>query len=211
MALAIQEHLQPFLEGDEISESRSQAPEKKQKTPQQKVMRKTFKGTANLTKLLPTGAVLAFQLLSPILTHQGKCHTLVSQYLTIGLISLCSISCFLLCFTDSFRDERGKVRYGIATFRGLFVLDQTVEISAEEALKYKIKMLDIMHGLMTMLVFASVSLFDQNVVKCFFPNPSDEVKDLLVAVPIGVSFICGLLFICFPTKRHGIGFPLSRN
>ncbi|KAM7270646.1 hypothetical protein ACFE04_029860 [Oxalis oulophora] len=223
MALAIQEQLQPLLEAvndpdteDKSTETTSQggpdSPEqKKRKTPKQKVMRKTFKGTAILTKFLPTGAVLTFQLLSPILTHQGKCNTHVSQYLTITLIALCSISCFLLCFTDSFKDERGKVRYGMATFGGLFVMDETVSISAEESAKYKIKFVDFLHGFMTMFVFASVALFDQNVVKCFFSNPSDEVKDLLVVVPIGISVVCCVLFVCFPSKRHGIGFPLSRN
>ncbi|GAV74077.1 DUF679 domain-containing protein [Cephalotus follicularis] len=199
--LAQQENQQPLL-GDA---------QKQPKTPAQKVMRKTFKGTAHLSKLLPTGTVLAFQLLSPILTHQGKCHNIVNQYMTLSLLSLCSISCFFLCFTDSFRDERGKVRYGLATRKGFWIIDGSVKLPYEEAAKYKIKFIDFVHAFMSVLVFAAVGMVDQNVVGCFFPVKSEEIKELLVALPVAIGVICGMFFVAFPSYRHGIGFPLSRN
>lgn len=185
------------------------------KTPAQKAIRKTFKGTAHLAKLLPTGSVLAFQILSPILTHQGQCHTTTSISLTIALLSLCAFACFVLCFTDSFRDERGKVRYGMATFKGLCVVDgyssSSLKLSPEEAANYRIRFIDFFHGFMSILVFGAVALFDKNVVDCLYPAPTDEVKDLLVVIPVGVGVICSVLFLVFPTKRHGIGSPLSRQ
>ncbi|XP_021894274.1 uncharacterized protein LOC110811953 [Carica papaya] len=201
--VTIEESLQlPFLENAT----------KQPKTKTQKVIRKTFKGTGNLAKLLPTGSVLAFQILSPIITHQGQCNSNVSHYLTLGLLSFCGISCFLLCLTDSFRDERGKVRYGLATWNGLLVIEGgSMALCAEEASKYRLRFLDVLHALMSILVFASVALFDENVVKCLFPLPSEEAKELLVVVPIVIGVVCSLLFILFPTKRHGIGCPLSRN
>ncbi|KAJ9170904.1 hypothetical protein P3X46_018967 [Hevea brasiliensis] len=195
-----------------LQEHLLQQPQKPPKTPAQKAMRKTFKGTAHLAKLLPTGSVLAFQILSPILTHQGECRTITSISLTLGLLTLCAFACFLLCFTDSFRDERGKVRYGMATFKGLWVIDGlSLKLSPEEAANYRLRFIDFFHGFMSMLVFGAVALFDKNVVNCFYPTPTEEAKDLLVVVPVGVGVICSFLFLVFPTKRHGIGTPLSRH
>ncbi|XP_010038679.2 protein DMP7 [Eucalyptus grandis] len=190
--------------------SQDQEPRRQPKTPAQKAVRKTFKLTAHLANLLPTGTVLAFQVVSPVLTHQGKCPTSLNHTLTLALLALCAASCFFLSFTDSIRDERGKVRHGIATFKGLLVLDASVRLSPEEADRYRIRLLDLLHGVMSVLVFAAIALFDPNVVRCFYPSPSEEARRLLMAVPIGVGVACSLVFLAFPTKRHGIGFPLTR-
>lgn len=185
---------------------------KPKKSPTQKAMRKTFKGTAHLANLLPTGTVLAFQILSPVFTHEGKCKSVVSQSMTVALLACCAISCFILSFTDSFRDERGKVRYGVATFQGLCILDMSsVSLSPDEAAKYRIRFLDFFHAFNSLLVFAATALFDQNVVNCLFPLPSAEAEELLSVLPVAIGFLCSLSFIAFPSKRHGIGFPLSRN
>ncbi|KAL3509302.1 hypothetical protein ACH5RR_028703 [Cinchona calisaya] len=182
------------------------------KTPGQKAIRKTFKGTAHLANLLPTGSVLAFQILSPGLTHEGKCQSIISKAMTLGLLGLCGISCFLLCFTDSIRDEQGKVRYGMATFRGLWIIDgSTINVPPEDVAKYKINFVDFFHAFMSVLVFGAVAMFDQNVVNCFYPTRSDEMQEFLTALPVFVGIVCSLMFVAFPTKRHGIGFPLSRN
>ncbi|WRX15048.1 Protein DMP - like 1 [Theobroma cacao] len=216
------ENEQPLLENEEagervqeeqptILENATSAPQKQPKTRKQKVMRKTFKGTAVLSKLLPTGSALTFQLLSPALTNQGQCKTEVSQYLTLGLVGFCAVLCFFLSFTDSFRDERGKVRYGVATFKGLWVMDGPVKLSAEEADKYRLKFIDFFHALVSIMIFASLALFDQNVVKCFYPTPSEETKELLTVLPASIGAIGSVLFVSFPTKRNGIGNPLSKN
>ncbi|XP_022947062.1 protein DMP7-like [Cucurbita moschata] len=181
------------------------------KTPTQKAIRKTFKKTAHLANLLPTGTVLGFQILSPIFTHQGNCHTTVSQTSTLALLLLCALSCFFLLFTDSFRDERGKVRYGVATFQGLWVIDASTTLPKEEAAKYRLRFIDFFHAFCSLLVFVAVALFDENVVKCFYPTPSDETRELLVVLPVGIGVLCSFLFIVFPSKRHGVGFPLSRQ
>ncbi|PON97834.1 hypothetical protein TorRG33x02_064240 [Trema orientale] len=206
---AIQDLIEQPLLGNEVV-----VPSKQPKTPGQKAMRKTFKGTAHLANLLPTGSVLAFQILSPAFTHQGQCRSAVSRATTLGLLACCAASCFLLCFTDSCRDHRGKVRYGIATFGGLWIIDGSsadAVIAAEEAAKYRLRAMDFVHALASLLVFAAVVAFDQNVVKCFCPSPSQEAKELLVAVPVAVGVVCSLFFVAFPSRRHGIGFPLSRH
>lgn len=200
---------QPLLEAPPRPPLFSEGQPPLPKTPAQKAIRKTFKGTAHLAKLLPTGTVLVFQFLSPVLTNQGQCRTAVSRTVTLGFLALCCISCFLLCLTDSFRDPKGKVRYGLATTRGLWVIDGSVILSPDVAEKYKLHFIDFFHGIVSMMVFVAVAMFDQSVVKCLYPSPSDEAKEILTTLPIGIGVISSVLFVVFPSKRHGIGFPLS--
>ncbi|OMO76373.1 hypothetical protein CCACVL1_15725 [Corchorus capsularis] len=176
----------------------------------QKAISQTFQSTAHLANLLPTGTVLAFQLLSPIFSNQGNCDS-VGRFMTAGLVLLCGLSCFLVSFTDSFRDKDGNVFYGLATFKGLWVIDGSVTLPSEVAANYKIRFIDFMHAFMSILVFAAVALFDQNVVSCFFPTPSAQAQEILTAMPVGIGVFCSMLFVVFPTTRHGIGFPLSAN
>ncbi|XP_028793051.1 protein DMP6-like [Neltuma alba] len=176
----------------------------------QKAMNQTFQSSAHLANLLPTGSVLAFQLLSPIFTNLGTCDS-VSRFMTAGLVALCGASCFLLCFTDSFRDNKGNICYGFATFSGLWVIDGFTTLPPELAAKYRLRFIDFMHAVMSVLVFAAIAMFDQNVVNCFFPEPSNQTQEVLTALPVGIGVICSMLFVVFPTKRHGIGFPLSTN
>lgn len=181
-----------------------------EKTFIQKAISQTFQSTAHLANLLPTGSVLAFQLLSPIFTNQGECD-MVGQGLTTGLIALCGLSCFLLSFTDSFKDQKGTLYYGFATTRGMWIIDGACTPPPELAAKYRLRFIDFMHALMSILVFAAIALFDQNVVNCFYPMPSDQAKELLTKLPVGIGVICSMLFVAFPTERHGIGFPLTAN
>ena len=176
----------------------------------QKAISQTFQSTAHLANLLPTGSVLAFQILSPIFTNLGNCDS-ASRLMTAGLVALCGASCFLLSFTDSFRDSKGNICYGFATFRGLWVIDGSTTLPPALAAKYRLRFIDFMHAFMSILVFAAIALFDQNVVNCFFPAPSDEMREVITALPVGIGVICSMLFVTFPTKRHGIGFPLSAN
>lgn len=176
----------------------------------QKAISQTFQSTAHLANLLPTGTVLAFQLLSPIFTNVGNCDS-VSKFTTSALVSLCGASCFLLSFTDSFRDSKGNISYGFATIRGLWIIDGSTTLPPQVAAKYRLRFIDFMHAVMSILVFAAIALFDQNVVNCFFPEPSNETQEILTVLPVGIGVFCSMLFVAFPTDRHGIGFPLSAN
>nr|GLL28872.1 uncharacterized protein LOC109165377 [Ipomoea trifida] len=176
----------------------------------QKAISQTFESAAHLANLLPTGAVLAFQLLSPIFSNQGDCDA-VSRFMTAGLVAMCGLSCFLLSFTDSYKDQKGNVCYGVATLNGLWVIDGSVSLPPEVAAKYMVKFIDFVHAVMSVLVFGAIALFDQNVVSCFYPAPSKEAQEILTAVPVGIGVVCSMLFVVFPTKRHGIGFPLTAD
>lgn len=201
----------PLLDNQPPPPSSSAVTTKQPKTPRQKVVRKAFKGTAHLSNLLPTGSVLTFQFLSPVVTHEGKCKSAVSQAATTAVLAFCAASCFVMSFTDSFRDERGKVRYGVATFRGLWVVDGSVVLPPEEAVKYRLRFVDFVHAFLSIFIFAAVAMFDKNVIGCFYPSPSEEALEILTALPVTVGVVCGLFFVLFPTRRHGVGFPLSRR
>ncbi|KAL2490415.1 Protein of unknown function (DUF679) [Abeliophyllum distichum] len=82
---------------------------------------KTLASAANLANLLPTGTVLAFRTLTPSFSNKGTCQ-LSNKCLTAFLIALCAIICFLSSFTDSFI-EQGKLYYGIATFKGMYIFN----------------------------------------------------------------------------------------
>ncbi|WOL17045.1 hypothetical protein Cni_G25834 [Canna indica] len=175
----------------------------------QKAISQTFKSTAHLANLLPTGTVLAFQLLSPVFSNGGRCAP-ADRLMTAGLLALCSLSCFVLSFTDSFRDGAGRVRYGIATRDGLWVIDGAGStLPPDAAAGYRLRFIDFVHAFMSVLVFAAVALFDRNVVACFYPVPSPETKQVLTSLPVGIGVICSMMFVTFPTTRHGIGFPVS--
>ncbi|MFS7998169.1 putative protein DMP [Helianthus anomalus] len=196
-------------EADPLLE-RTLLPESVEKTLIQKAISQTFQSTAHLANLLPTGSVLAFQVLSPIFANQGACDP-VSRGMTAALVALCGLSCFLFSFTDSFKDGEGNVCYGFATIRGLYVIDGNISLAPEVAAKYRLRFIDFMHAFMSIMVFAAVTLFNQDVVNCFYPSPSDEIKELLTALPVGLGVVCSMLFVVFPTQRHGIGFPVTTN
>ena len=176
----------------------------------QRAISQTFQSTAHLANLLPTGTVLSFQLLSPLFTNQGNCDS-VNRFMAASLLALCGASCFLLCFTDSFRDSKGNVCHGFATFRGLWVIDGSTTLPPELDAQYRLRFIDLVHAVMSVLVFAAIALFDQNVVSCFLPSPSSETQEILTALPVGIGVFCSMLFVAFPTQRHGIGFPLSTS
>ncbi|KAM0864537.1 hypothetical protein ACQ4PT_043852 [Festuca glaucescens] len=177
-------------------------------SPMQKAIGQTYKSTGHLAKLLPSGTVLAFQLLAPTLAKQGHCGDM-NRMMTGGLVILCTLSCFVLNFTDSFRDEKGKVRYGFATFKGLWVIDGGATLDPHAAVEYKIKFLDFVPATVSAMIFVAIALFDQNVVSCFYPIPSEDTKQVLTTLPVAIGAIGSMLFVSFPTTRHGIGFPVS--
>ncbi|WZY85117.1 hypothetical protein YC2023_031501 [Brassica napus] len=81
----------------------------------------TFQTTAHLANLIPTGTVYAFQLLSPIFSNGGQCD-LASKIMTLTiLVGICRLSCFILSFTDSYKDKK---RYNLLRISNIaWVLD----------------------------------------------------------------------------------------
>ncbi|XP_050377637.1 protein DMP3-like [Argentina anserina] len=178
----------------------------------QRAISQTLTSTANLANLLPTGTLLAFQLLIPVFTNNGSCDA-ATRPMTLFLLLLFALSCFLASFTDSVKASNGQVYYGMATRKGLFVFDSSAIAAAGAALpdliKYRLSFIDFVHAFLSVLVFGAVAFRDKNVVGCLYPMPGHETQEVLDIVPIGVGLLCSLLFVVFPTTRHGIGYPLS--
>jgi len=173
-------------------------------------------GAANLANLLPTGTLLAFQILTPVFTNNGACDS-VTRILTLVLLILLAISCFLACFTDTINASDGRIYHGIATFKGLWLFDYSPANVMDnstilpELTKYKIRPIDFVHAFLSVFVFFAVALRDNNVLTCYYPQPRRETKEVLDIVPLGIGFLCTLLFLVFPTTRHGIGYPVTPN
>ncbi|KAL3504070.1 hypothetical protein ACH5RR_033911 [Cinchona calisaya] len=200
----------PLLASQKKSDSTTSTPQANQNSSIRHAIISTFKGTAYLANRLPTGIVLTFQLLSPILSNQGVCDTALKT-MTAILLAVCGLACFVLSFTDSFKDAKGNVFYGFATFKGFYPIDRTVTISPEEAAKRKIGPFDFLQALLSMLVFVTIALLDQTIVNCFYPTPSVEMKEILSALPVANGVVCSVLFIAFPTQRHGIGLVVDSS
>ncbi|KAE8673377.1 Glucose-6-phosphate/phosphate translocator-related [Hibiscus syriacus] len=164
----------------------------------------------HLANLLSPGTVLVFQLLSPIFTSQGDCDY-VGLLMTAVLVFLCGLSCFVSSFTDSFRNKDGNVCYGLDTLKSLWVTDGSATLPPESAAKYKLRFIDFVRACLSVLVFAAMALFDENVVSFLYPTPSSHAREILTALPVGIEVLGSMLFVVFPTTRHGIGFPLSAN
>ena len=160
---------------------------------------------AALAKHLPTGAVLVFEVLSPVFTNGGKCND-VNRVMTAWLVGLCAAACFLLCFTDSFIDARGKTRYVVVTRAGPWVIDGSPP--PQLAATYRLKFIDFFHAVLSLIVFMSVAMFDKSVGACFSPIMSYDTRQVLTAVPLAGGLVGTLLFATFPSTRHGIGFPV---
>ncbi|KAL0365005.1 UNVERIFIED_CONTAM: protein DMP3 [Sesamum angustifolium] len=181
--------------------------------PSQSALSQALESSAHLANLLPTGTLLAFQLLMPIFTNNGVCD-MATRPMTLGLLFVLALSCFLASFTDSIKASDGQVYYGLATFRGMWLFDYSnAEASGlpGELSKYRLGFIDFVHAVLSVLVFAAVALRDKNVVSCLYPSPGHEVQEVLDIVPIGIGLISSLLFVIFPTKRHGIGYPVTRD
>ncbi|XVF46003.1 hypothetical protein PTKIN_Ptkin02bG0253200 [Pterospermum kingtungense] len=72
--------------------------------------------------------------------------------------------------------------------------------------KYIIRFIDGVHAVLSVFVFRAVALRDKNVLNCFYPTPEHETQEVLNIAPVGIGLICSLLFVVFPTRRHGIGY-----
>lgn len=174
------------------------------------VVDKTLSSAANLVKLLPSGTVLAFQALSPPFSNRGMCHT-SNKYLTAALIQLCAAACAALSFTDSLKGGDGKLYYGVATLRGMYVLNYDGEEGERSGVlkdlrRYRLRVLDVVHALFAVVVFLTLAFSDSDVLNCFFPEASPNTRQLLVNLPLGAAFLSGVVFMVFPTTRKGIGY-----
>ncbi|KAF8679095.1 hypothetical protein HU200_045856 [Digitaria exilis] len=171
----------------------------------------TFKSIGDVLKLLPTATVIVYEVLNPIVTNTGACD-LGHKIATGILLGLCGFSCAFSTFTDSYVGADGKVKYGLVTPRGLLPFnDDSTSSGGRDLSKYKLRFADFVHAAFAVAVFAAVSLLaDANTVACFYPSLKDEQKSVVMALPVVVGAVAGVVFLVFPSTRHGIGYPAPK-
>ncbi|GAB2287868.1 hypothetical protein Dimus_022224 [Dionaea muscipula] len=166
-----------------------------------KGVQKTLSKTSMLANFLPTGTLLAFEMVLPSIYRTGICTTVTTLMINL-LLALCSVSCFFFHFTDSFRGPDGKVYYGLVTRKGLAVFKADLDVAVPTDDKYKISFTDFVHAFMSVLVFMAIALSDGRVTKCLFPRHELEVEEVMQSFPLMVAVLCSGLFLVFPTSRY---------
>ncbi|KAF0895167.1 hypothetical protein E2562_006868 [Oryza meyeriana var. granulata] len=172
----------------------------------------TFKGIGDVLKLLPTATVILYEVLTPIVTNTGDCH-LANKIITPVLLVLCAFFCAFSAFTDSYVGADGKVRYGLVTARGLMPFGGGDDEGAggRDFSKYRLRFGDFVHAFFSVTVFAAVALLaDANTVSCFYPSLKDQQKKVVMALPVVVGALASVVFVVFPSTRHGIGYPPAK-
>lgn len=98
--------------------------------------------------------------------------------------------------------------YGVATKNGVWPSTdaESVNLSA-----YKLRVGDFVHAFLSLTVFAVVALLDSNIVDCFYPSFESTEKLLLMVLPPVIGAVASTVFMVFPNKRHGIGYPASET
>ncbi|KAK2640574.1 hypothetical protein Ddye_028369 [Dipteronia dyeriana] len=81
-----------------------------------------------------------------------------------------------------------------------------VDDEKEILAKYRIRFIDFVHAFCSWLVFMVYAMCSSDVMRCFYPHPSDNVNVLMMNLPLAVGGAVSFLFMLFPTKRRGIGY-----
>ncbi|TQD76318.1 hypothetical protein C1H46_038149 [Malus baccata] len=179
-----------------------------------KPRRKVLSAAGSLANLLPTGTVLAFQAVTPSLSFNGRCQEF-NKYLVAFVILVSSVICFVSSFTDSLKGKDDRVYYGIATSKGLRVLNNS-EIEEREPLererleeeleKLKVKNRDFLHAFLSMFLFLIFAFSSSEVQGCYFPESRELGYSLATYLPLVAGLLATFLFTMLPTKRRGIGY-----
>ncbi|WOL16474.1 hypothetical protein Cni_G25261 [Canna indica] len=171
---------------------------------------KTLKGCGNLIRVLPSGTVFLYQFLNPLLTNKGDCHASINRWLTGVLLFCCGLSCGFSSFTDSYTGSDGKLYYGLATLKGLWSFNDP-NADAVDLSKYKLRIGDFVHAFFALVVFAAVSLLDDDTVTCFYSSFGVNQKVAVMVAPPVLGAVASSVFMTFPCTRHGIGYPASET
>uniref|UniRef100_A0ACD5WMI8 Uncharacterized protein n=1 Tax=Avena sativa TaxID=4498 RepID=A0ACD5WMI8_AVESA len=168
------------------------------------VMNLVLSGTARLNVLLPTATILTFAIFAPLVTDDGKC-TRINHVLTAAFVLLCATSCIFFTLTDSFRSATGRLRYGVATPTGIATFCGGHRRKApREPERYRLRWSDLFHTALSLVAFVTFAASHHDIVRCYYPEVPRKVVN---TVPLVIGFVVSLLFVLFPSKRRGIGYP----
>ncbi|KAJ1419641.1 Protein DMP [Sesbania bispinosa] len=179
-------------------------PGRKRRAMMAKGVQKTLSKTSMLGNFLPTGTLLTFEMVLPSIYKNGQC-THVHTMMTHLLLTLCALSCFFFHFTDSFHGPDGNVYYGFVTPKGLSVFKPGLSVAVPKEDKFKVGFQDLVHAIMSVMVFVAIAFSDHRVTSCLFPKHEREMDQVMESFPLMVGIICSGLFLVFPASRRGIG------
>jgi len=164
---------------------------------------------STLAKMLPTGVLFIFQILSNLLSQNGDCGK--GNKILVGVcLGILGIVCFLLSFFDTFKDGNGKVHYGIATTSGLTTVSSGKnKVKPSNETDYKLELKDFLGAVVAVLVFAVVSLTDKNVVQCLYPSAQSRINKWVQALPVAVGVVSSAVCVLWPCKRQGLSHPVT--
>ena len=166
------------------------------------VINAILSGTARLNVLLPTVTILAFSIFAPLLTDDGECNTL-NRWLMGNFLALLAVSCVFFTLTDSFRSATGRLYYGVVTFRGIWTFNGGKKKPRMPS-DYRLRWSDLFYASLSLVSFLAFAGLHQDVVKCYYPALPRKVTNTL---PLVIGFFVSVLFVVFPSKRRGIGYP----
>lgn len=169
----------------------------------------SLSSVSNLAKMLPTGVVFIFHVLSNLLSVNGDCGK--GSKISVGVcLGILGMVCFLLSFFDTFKDSNGKVHYGIATTSGMMtVSSRKNKVKPSNETDYKLELKDFLGAVLAVVVFAVVSLTDKNVVQCLYPSAQSRINKWIQALPVAVSIVSSAVCVLSPSKRQGISHPVT--
>ncbi|XP_043711957.1 protein DMP4-like [Telopea speciosissima] len=167
------------------------------------VINTILSGTARLNVLLPTATILAFTIFAPLLTNDGKCDNF-NRWLMAVFLGISAASCVFFTFTDSFRTASGRLYYGIATINGIWTFNYGGRKRPCRPSDYKLRWADLFHASLSLIAFLTFAGSNYDVVLCYYPSMPRMVTN---TVPLVVGFVISVLFVVFPSKRRGIGYP----
>lgn len=72
--------------------------------------------------------------------------------------------------------------------------------------KFKIGAIDFLHAFVSVIVFLIFALSDSDVQRCFLPEAGENMKVVMMNLPMGAGVFSSTLFVLFPTSRRGIGY-----
>ncbi|MEW5303423.1 MAG: hypothetical protein WDW36_006116 [Sanguina aurantia] len=129
-------------------------------------------GLTRISYYFPTGTLTVFQIISNLVINDvGDCAEQERQ-LMIALVVIFSLICFMVSFTDTYTAYNGlKFWVVLVPFHGPICVSLPTDEDKERVFEYfNVKLRDIVHAFLSMLVFILISLFTNPVCMCIFPS-----------------------------------------
>ena len=77
--------------------------------------------------------------------------------------------------------------------------------------RYKLGFGDVLHAMMSLVVFLAIAFSDHRVIDCLFPKHVNDVEQVMHVLVLVVGFVCSFLFLLFPVYRRGFVPTLPKN